>query len=1180
MASTSAQMASDSSPSNLGWTHDVFLSFRGEDTRYNFTDHLYNALVRKGIITFRDDQLPRGEKIAPELLNAIEKSRSSIVVFSKTYADSRWCLDELAKIMECSRKYGQIVLPIFYHVDPSDVRKQTGRFGEAFTKYEENWKNKVQSWREALTEASNISGWDIVNKGYESEHINNITTTIANRILNRKLLFVGDNLVGMDSHFRKISLRLSMESNDVRMVGICGIGGIGKTTIAGYIYNQISWRFECISFLDKAKVVYKNEGLLHLQNQLLNDILGDGNQKISNIYRGVEVIKNSLYFRKALIVFDDVDIDDIDQLEFLVGNHTWYGKGSRIIITTRDKQCLTKLNVDYLYEVERLESNEALELFSQHAFRSNLPKEGFENLLDHVIGYCDGLPLALNVLGSLLCNKTKREWESALHKLEKEPVERIQNVLKISFDGLDTTQQMILLDIACFFQGEDKDFASKIWDGYELYGEINIRVLTEKCLITISNNKLHMHGLIEKMCKKIVREQHPNDPRKWSRLWTREDIYRAFVSEKGMKNVETISLELSRSKEKWFTTKIFAQMKKVFAKMKKLRLLKVYYSHGVECKTRLPKGFEFPPNLNYLHWEGLVSSPSNFHGEKLVAISLKNSNIKELLIGEKCLAELKFIDLSNSRQLIKIPKLSRMPELEILNLGGCVNFCKLHSSIGKFFEMKILRVLNFSESGIRELPCSIGSLISLDLSKCSKFEKFPDNFFVNMRHLKWLRLSHSGIKELPTSIECLEALVVLWLDNCSNFEKFPEIQKNMENLYGLVLSDTPIKELSCWMGHFPRLRWLPLIGSKNLRSVPSSILQLKSLRRCNLDGCSNLEIFSEIMEDMEHSKGLSLRESAIRMATLDLSNCENLETLPNSIGMTCVSELTVRNCPKLHKLPDSLRSMQLKVLDIRGCNLMAGAIPDDLWCLFSLESLNVSRINIDCIPGGIIHLSRLHILEMHHCLMLKEIPKLPSSLRWIEAQGCPLLETLSSDAKHPLWSSLHNCLKSHIQDYFECPPYWKYYGETRVVIPGSRGIPEWISHKSMGDEITIDLPKNWYEDNNFLGFALFSHYAPVDDDIFKAANIRIASDSLRLLISDGDQFGHVEKIMSRMIFSTLFPNPALRVVYFPQSAISSEYRSNRWNKFKTRFSALPNEAFKVKSCGIHLIYDHGQDHPQ
>ena len=354
-----------------------------------------------------------------------------------------------------------------------------------------------------------------------------------------------------------------------------------------------------------------------------------------------------------------------------------------------------------------------------------------------------------------------------------------------------------------------------------------------------------------------------------------------------------------------------------------------------------------------------------------------------------------------------------MPKLEKLNLEGCVSFSKLHSSIGTFSEMKFLRELNFRKSGIRELPSSFGSLTFLEtlgLSACSEFEKFPDNIFVNMRRLRILELSDSGIKELPTSFECLEALQVLFLANCSNFEKFPEIQKNMENLWDLHLDDSGIKELSCLIGHLPRLQSLDLRNCKNLRSVPSGILQLESLRLCFLMDCSNLGI----MEDMEHSKGLSLRESAICKAMLDLSNCENLETLPNSIGMTCVNRLVVRDCPKLHKLPDSLRSMQLTTLDVSGCNLMAGAIPDDLWCLFSLEWLNVSGNNIDCIPGGIICLPRLCTLTMNHCLMLKEIPELPSSLRDIEAHGCPLLETLSSDAKHPLWSSLPNCLP-HIQ---------------------------------------------------------------------------------------------------------------------------------------------------------------------
>ena len=164
VASTSTQMVSYSSTSNPRWSHDVFLSFRGADTRYNFTDHLYTALVQRGINTFKDDDnlIRRGEEIAPKLLKAVEESRSCIVVLSKTYADSRWCLDELAKIMECRREFGQLVFPIFYHVDPSDVRNQSGSFGKAFAKYEENWKDKVERWRAALTEAANLSGWHLL----------------------------------------------------------------------------------------------------------------------------------------------------------------------------------------------------------------------------------------------------------------------------------------------------------------------------------------------------------------------------------------------------------------------------------------------------------------------------------------------------------------------------------------------------------------------------------------------------------------------------------------------------------------------------------------------------------------------------------------------------------------------------------------------------------------------------------------------------------------------------------------------------------------------------------------------------------------------------------------------------------------------------------------------------------
>jgi hypothetical protein len=156
-----------SSSSEPRWNHDVFLSFRGEDTRKTFTDHLYTALLHAGIHTFRDDEeLPRGNHISTELLKAIQGSRVSIVVFSKGYASSSWCLDELVEILHCKNTIGQTFLPIFYDVNPSDVRRQTRSFAEAFFKHEEQFQaemERVRKWRASLTEAANYSGWDIQN---------------------------------------------------------------------------------------------------------------------------------------------------------------------------------------------------------------------------------------------------------------------------------------------------------------------------------------------------------------------------------------------------------------------------------------------------------------------------------------------------------------------------------------------------------------------------------------------------------------------------------------------------------------------------------------------------------------------------------------------------------------------------------------------------------------------------------------------------------------------------------------------------------------------------------------------------------------------------------------------------------------------------------------------------------
>ncbi|XP_030924500.1 TMV resistance protein N-like [Quercus lobata] len=164
-SSQGASMSSPSSSSTPQWKYEVFLSFRGVDTRRGFTDHLYAALQRKGILTFRDDEeLERGKSISPELLKAIEESRFAIVIFSRNYAFSTWCLVELAHIVKCMRERKLMIWPIFYDVDPSDVRKQTGTFGQAFNDHEKRFKDNikmVEMWRAALREVANLSGWHL-----------------------------------------------------------------------------------------------------------------------------------------------------------------------------------------------------------------------------------------------------------------------------------------------------------------------------------------------------------------------------------------------------------------------------------------------------------------------------------------------------------------------------------------------------------------------------------------------------------------------------------------------------------------------------------------------------------------------------------------------------------------------------------------------------------------------------------------------------------------------------------------------------------------------------------------------------------------------------------------------------------------------------------------------------------
>ena len=365
----------------------------------------------------------------------------------------------------------------------------------------------------------------------EAYIIEEITFHILKRFQN-KLLHVDKNLIGMDDRLEEIiPAMIDPSLNDVRMVGIYGLGGIGKTTIAKVVYNRIASHFMTTSFIANVREDSESRGLLYLQKQLLHDILPIHKNFISNVDEGIQMIKERLCFKKILLVLDDVN--NLDQLIALAGDRNgdrnWFGPGSRIIVTTRDRHLLEVYKMDAFYEAKKLEHKGALELFSRHAFEQKHPKQGYETLSDSVVRYVDGLPLGLKVLGRFLFGKTICHWESELQKLDQEQNPEIQSVLKRSYDELGRTEKEIFLDVSCFFNGEDKDRVTRILDACKFYPEIGIQVLSDKCLITIFDNKIWMHDLLQQMGRDFVRQECPKDPGKWSRLCCPEDVNRVLT---------------------------------------------------------------------------------------------------------------------------------------------------------------------------------------------------------------------------------------------------------------------------------------------------------------------------------------------------------------------------------------------------------------------------------------------------------------------------------------------------------------------------------------------------------------------------------------------------------------------------------------------------------------------------
>jgi hypothetical protein len=359
----------------------------------------------------------------------------------------------------------------------------------------------------------------------ESEVIKDIVENVT-RLLDKTDLFIADNPVGIESRVQDmIQLLDTQQTNDVLLLGMWGMGGIGKTTIAKAIYNKIGRNFEGRSFIANIREVWEKDcGQVNLQEQLMYDIFKETTTKIQNVESGISILKGRLCHKRVLLVLDDVS--KLDQLNALCGSCKWFAPGSRIIITTRDKHVLRGNRVDRIYIMKEMDETESLELFSWHAFKQTSPTEDFSEISKNVVMYSGGLPLALEVLGSYLFDREVLEWVCVLEKLKIIPNHQVHEKLKISYDGLnDDTEKSTFLDIACFFIGMDRNDVIQILNGCGFFAEIGISVLVERSLVTVDDkNKLGMHDLLRDMGREIIREKSPMEPEERSRLWFQEDV--------------------------------------------------------------------------------------------------------------------------------------------------------------------------------------------------------------------------------------------------------------------------------------------------------------------------------------------------------------------------------------------------------------------------------------------------------------------------------------------------------------------------------------------------------------------------------------------------------------------------------------------------------------------------------
>lgn len=312
-------------------------------------------------------------------------------------------------------------------------------------------------------------------------------------------------------------------------------------------------------------------------------------------------------------------------MDYLAGDHGWFGKGSRIIVTSRNNHLLGK--TDAIYEITTLANRDAIQLFNQHAFKKEVPDKCYEKLILEVVSLAKGLPIALKVWGSYLHKRSIIEWRIAAKQMKNDFSFEIFKKLKISYDGLEPIEQEIFLDIACFLRGYEKHYVEEIVKSCHFGSTLGLSVLIEKSLVFISKEgRIDMHDLIQEMGRYVVTMQ--KDPAKRSRLWLKEDFVELMNNNMGSETMEAIWINC--------TTDHSINSKAALKNMKRLRILHIL-TRGKPIKFHDGSIEYLSNNLRWFCWDvyPLKSLPAKFEPKRLVHLALPRSSLHQLWMEKK-----------------------------------------------------------------------------------------------------------------------------------------------------------------------------------------------------------------------------------------------------------------------------------------------------------------------------------------------------------------------------------------------------------------------------------------------------------------------------------------------------------------------------------------------------------------